>query len=111
MSMSDYQKLVDDFVQARETPYWAPLSQLAQISEELGEIGRILNHRYGDKIKKNSESPDDLESEFGDIIFALICLANSEGIDLEKALERTLHKANTRDKDRFPKKAVQGSSG
>jgi NTP pyrophosphatase (non-canonical NTP hydrolase) len=99
------QKQVDDFVQDYEKPYWSPLGLLAQLIEEVGEIARIFNHKYSDKVKKPTEKDDDLEGEIGDAFFALICLANAENIDLDRALQKTLHKSQTRDKDRFEKKA------
>ena len=104
MSLQAYQKELDDFLQGYKTPYWAPMSQLARLAEEVGELARVYNHKYGDKIKKDSEEPDDLEGELGDILFDVICMANSEGVDLDKALRKVITKAQTRDKDRFEKK-------
>lgn len=104
MNLADYQKQVDDWVQGYETPYWSPLSMLARLSEEVGELARAYNHKYGDKIKKASEEPDDIEGEMGDILFDIICMANSEGIDLDHALAKVIDKARTRDDNRFPKK-------
>lgn len=103
--LAQYQTEVDDWLQQYEVPYWAPLSQLARLIEETGELARILNHKYGDKPKKASESDDDIEGEIGDILFDLICLANSEGIDLNACIDKVMHKVQTRDKDRFPKKS------
>ncbi|HEX7633229.1 MAG TPA: nucleotide pyrophosphohydrolase [Candidatus Saccharimonadales bacterium] len=105
MSLADYQKQVDDTVAPYKTPYWSSLSQLAQLSEEVGEIARILNHQYGDKVKKPTEKDDDLEGELGDLLFALICLANDEGVDLDMAMQKVLHKITTRDAERFEKKS------
>jgi NTP pyrophosphatase (non-canonical NTP hydrolase) len=106
MSLANYQKQVDDFLKPYVVPYWSPLSQFAQLAEEVGEIGRVLNHKYGDKIKKNTEEPDNLTGELGDTLFALICLANSEGIDLDEAFEQFMHKVQTRDVDRFERKVA-----
>lgn len=103
-SLADYQKEVDDWAQTLETPYWSPMSQLARLIEEVGELARIYNHEYGDKIKKSSEQPDDLEDEMGDILFDIICMANVKNIDLENALDKVINKSKTRDKDRFKKK-------
>ena len=105
-SLRDYQKAVDDWAQTLEKPYWSPLSQLARLIEEVGELGRIYNHKYGDKVKKPTESPDDIEDEMGDILFDLICMANTEGVDLAKCLDKVLEKAQVRDKDRFKKKSA-----
>lgn len=104
-SLSEYQQEVDDFLQGYEKPYWSIWSQYARLVEEVGELGRVLNHEHGDKIKKASEAPDDLEGEMGDILFDLICLANTKGINLDNAVRKVITKAQTRDKDRFPKKA------
>ena len=104
MNLQDYQKQVDDWVQGYKVPYWSPLSMLARLSEEVGELARAYNHKYGDKIRKSDEAPDDIEGELGDILFDIICMANSEGIDLDKAISKVIHKARTRDADRFEKK-------
>ena len=104
MPLRDYQKQVDDWIQGYDPAYWPPLSQLARLTEEVGELARALNHKYGEKIKKSTEAPDDIEGELADIIFDVICLANSEGIDLDEAMQKQLHKVTTRDADRFPKK-------
>ena len=104
MTLANAQKEVDDWAQTLKQPYCQPLSQLARLSEEVGELSRVYNHKYGDKIKKPTEEPDDMEGEMGDILFDLICMANTEGIDLESALLKVLNKAKTRDKDRFEKK-------
>ena len=105
-SLADYQKEIDDWAQTLEQPYWSPLSQLARLIEEAGELARIYNHKYGDKIKKPTETPDDIEDEMGDILFDLICMANTEGISLEQCIEKALTKSKIRDKDRFKKKAA-----
>ena len=104
MSLKDHQKEVDEWAQQLKTPYWTPLSQLARMIEEVGELARIYNHKYGEKTKKSSEEPDDMEGEMGDILFDLICMANTEGIDLEQAFNKVMNKSRTRDKDRFEKK-------
>ena len=106
MSLAAYQKKIDDSLQPLAKPYWDPLSQLARIIEEVGEVSRILNDKYGDKPKKKDEVLEDLADELADIIFATICLANSEGIDLDPAMKRAIAKLHTRDKDRYKRKAV-----
>lgn len=103
--LADAQKVVDDWVQEYEKPYWEPLSIFARLTEEVGEVGRVLNHQYGDKIKKPTEAPDDLGGELADVLFALICLANAHQIDLDEAFTRTIEKSRTRDAHRFTKKA------
>ncbi len=69
----------------------------------MGEVARILNHQFGDKPKKATEELD-LEDELGDILYSVVCLANSQQISLDKALERAIYKMEVRDKDRFAKR-------
>lgn len=104
MSLRTYQKQIDDWVQGYEKPYWHPLSQFARIAEEVGEMGRLLNHLYGDKPKKETEALQELPEELADIVFAIICMANSHDIDLDDAMKKVIEKSINRDKDRFVKK-------
>lgn len=104
MSLAAYQKQIDEVLQPYAKPYWSPLSQLARLSEEVGEVARILNHQHGDKPKKPGEVHDPLEDELADIIFIIMCIANSEGLELDEAMQRAIAKVTGRDKDRFPKK-------
>ena len=101
MSVKVLQQEVDDWAQTLKTPYWAPLSLIAALVEEVGELSRIYNHRYGDKPKKPTEAPDDLEGELSDVLLNVICIANSEGIDLDHGFRKMMDKIHTRDKDRF----------
>jgi NTP pyrophosphatase (non-canonical NTP hydrolase) len=103
MPLSDYQKKVDDWAQTLKTPYWSPLSLLARLTEEVGELARVYNHKYGEKIKKPTEEADDMEGEMGDILFDLICMANVEGIDLDHAFQKVMDKSVMRDANRFEK--------
>lgn len=103
-SLADIQKRIDAILQGYEKPYWHPLSNVARLSEEVGEVARIINHKYGDKPKKDSESADDLEDELADVLWTVICLANQEGINLDTGIERAIDKLLVRDKDRFAKK-------
>ena len=105
MSLADYQKQIDKTLQNYEKPYWHPLSQLARMSEEVGEVARILNHKFGDKPKKVGEVHEDLADELADVLYTVICLANSQGIELDEPLKKAIAKLETRDKDRFKKKA------
>ena len=94
------QKAVDDWI-ARNGGYWPPLSNLARLVEEVGELSRELNHRHGHKPKKNNEPGQDLSLELADVLFVLIALANEQGIDLDDALRRTLAKYAARDATRW----------
>jgi NTP pyrophosphatase (non-canonical NTP hydrolase) len=102
--MDKYQKAIDEWVQGYAEPYWPPLSIFARVAEEVGEVGRILNHIYGSKPKKVTEAEQDLGEEIADVMFALICLANSHKINLDTELEKVIQKSRNRDKDRFTKK-------
>ena len=104
MSLKHYQQSVDSSVQKYEKPYWDPLSNLARLTEETGEVARLLNHQYGDKPKKPNETDQELGEELADVIYTVICIANSQGIELDEYLERAIAKLETRDKDRFKKK-------
>ncbi len=105
MPLSDYQKQIDTDVQQYEKPYWEALSILARLSEEVGEVARILNHQYGDKPKKPGEQHEDLGDELADVIYAVLCLANREGVDMDEPMQRAMDKLLTRDKDRFTRKS------
>jgi NTP pyrophosphatase (non-canonical NTP hydrolase) len=105
MSLRDYQKQIDDMLQQYEKPYWHPLSQFARMTEEVGEVSRILNHQYGDKPKKPTEEHDDLADELADVIYTVLCLANSQGIELDEPMQRVIAKLETRDAGRFRKKS------
>ncbi|MDQ3123395.1 MAG: nucleotide pyrophosphohydrolase [bacterium] len=104
-SLFAVQKKIDDILQDYEKPYWDPLSNVAHLAEEVGEVARIINHRYGDKPKKANEKEDDLEDELADLLWSLICIANQEGVNLDKGIQRAIDKLLIRDKDRFKKKS------
>jgi len=95
---------VDDVLQDYEKPYWSPLSQLARLAEEVGEVSRIINANFGDKPNKPTDKEDDLGEELSDIIWGVACMANSQGIDLEPHMQAQFNKLTVRDKDRFAKK-------
>lgn len=104
MSFSDVQKEVDEWISQFEEGYWQPLSMLARVSEEVGELAREINHRYGQKQKKNSESASELDVEIADVMFVLIALANSLDIDLDEAFRRMMEKYRSRDSDRWTRR-------
>jgi NTP pyrophosphatase (non-canonical NTP hydrolase) len=96
-----YQTEVDEWVQAVGGGYWSPHTNLARIAEEVGELARLINHAYGPKPKKPEEAAQELGEELADLVFAVICLANSEGIDLGESLDGVLAKVWDRDRDRY----------
>ncbi|EKD53577.1 MAG: MazG nucleotide pyrophosphohydrolase [uncultured bacterium] len=102
--MKDFQKQVDDWVSRYKIGYFKPLEILARLTEEVGELARELNHRFGPKKKKSSEETQEVGDEMADIIFTLICLANSQNIDLDRHFKRVMDKYNDRDENRWEKK-------
>ncbi len=100
-TLADLQKRVDAWISQFEEGYWPPLSMLARLTEEVGELARELNHSYGHKPKKATEAPGEIALEVADIIFVLVCLCNSLGIDLGQAFERVMEKYDRRDGDRW----------
>lgn len=102
--MKRHQQDIDTWAKTLKEPYWPPLSQFARVAEEVGELGRLLNHIYGSKPKKPTEARQELGEEIADIIFALMCLANSHNIDLDREMDKVLRKAKVRDAGRFAKK-------
>jgi len=103
LTLRQAQRLVDDWMQEGGWQYWHPLSQLARMTEELGELARLVNHLYGEKPKKVDEPQQELALEMADILYTMICLANSQGIDIQASLEQVLRKYATRDADRYGK--------
>lgn len=101
MEISEAQASVDAYISQFAEGYWAPLSNLARLMEEVGELSREMNHRFGQKPKKASEPEQDLALELADIMFVLIAIANQQGIDLDTAFQQVLAKYNVRDRDRW----------
>ena len=100
-TMQEFQQDIDDWIQTAGGGYWPPHANLARIAEEVGELARLINHLYGPKPKKASEARQELGEELADIVFAVICMANSEGIDLGESLGGVLAKVWERDHDRY----------
>ena len=103
-TLSDLQHRVDEWVSQFEEGYFHPLTNLARLTEEVGELAREVNHRFGEKTKKREEPEGDLAMEMADILFVLVCMANREGIDLQEAFDRMMKKVETRDDSRWTKK-------
>ena len=104
MSLRDAQQRVDAWISRYEEGYFHPLTNLARLAEEVGELAREVNHRYGQKTKKPEEPEGDLGMEMADIVFVLICMANREEIDLDDAFERMMRKVEARDEQRWTRK-------
>ena len=105
LTLKQAQKIVDDWISQFEEGYWPPLSMLASLVEEVGELAREINHREKIKKKKPSEPKRDIGLEMADILFSLICLANRYKIDLETKFKEVMEKYSNRDFTRWtPKK-------
>ena len=104
MTLRDSQARVDAWIAQFEEGYFHPLTNLARLTEEVGELAREINHRFGQKTTKREEPEGDLAMEMADILFVLICIANREGIDLQEAFDRMMAKVEGRDAGRWTKK-------
>ncbi len=100
-TMQEMQQEVDTYIGQFKEGYFSPLAMMARMTEELGELAREVNHYYGEKPKKSTEKEQTIEEELGDILFVLLCFANSLDISMEKAFDMVMNKFNTRDKDRW----------
>ncbi|WP_373229687.1 nucleotide pyrophosphohydrolase [Cohnella sp.] len=103
-TLADIQRDVDAYISQFKEGYFSPLSMLARMSEEVGELAREVNHQFGEKPKKKDEADNSIEMELGDILFIVNCFANSLGIDMTEAHRKVMHKFNTRDASRWTKK-------
>ena len=101
MTITEAQQAVDAYVSQFKEGYWPPLSNLARLIEEVGELARELNHRYGHKPKKPGEPEQDIGMELADIMFVLIAIANEQKIDLQASFDAVLDKYQVRDRDRW----------
>ncbi len=95
------QARVDAWISRFEEGYFHPLTNMARLSEEVGELAREVNHRFGQKTRKAEEPPGDMAMEMADILFVLFCMANREGIDLDQAFNRMMEKVERRDTTRW----------
>lgn len=100
MQIAEAQKKVDRWIQEVGVRYFNELTNMAMLTEEVGEVARIIARRYGEQSEKASDRDKDLGDELADVLFVLICLANQTGVNLEEALERNLAKKTSRDADR-----------
>ncbi|MFK7953277.1 MAG: nucleotide pyrophosphohydrolase [Ekhidna sp.] len=100
MTIEEAQKVVDDWIKTKGVRYFNELTNMAMLTEEVGELARIMARTYGEQSFKESDKNRDLGDEMADVLWVLICLANQTGIDLTKALEKNLEKKNVRDSTR-----------
>jgi NTP pyrophosphatase (non-canonical NTP hydrolase) len=104
VAFRDAQTTVDRWIGQYKEGYFPPLTNLARLAEEVGELARELNHRFGEKTKKKDEPEGSLAMELADILFVVICIANSQGIDLDEAFAGVMAKVSVRDADRWTRK-------
>jgi NTP pyrophosphatase (non-canonical NTP hydrolase) len=100
MTIQDAQEQVDTWINSTGVRYFNELTNMAMLTEEVGEVARIIARRFGEQSEKESDKDHDLGDELADVMWVLMCLANQTGVDLTKAFQKNLEKKNTRDKDR-----------
>lgn len=94
------QQEVDEWIRTTGVRYFDPLTNMAMLTEEVGEVARILARRYGEQSEKESDKAKDLGTELSDVLFVVLCLANQTGTDLEQAWQRRMAEKTARDRDR-----------
>ncbi len=99
MEIRELQQRVDEWIRTYGVRYFSELTNMAVLTEEVGELARVMARRYGDQYFKVGEK-DDLADEMADVLWVLTCLANQTGVDLEQAMERNFQKKTERDKER-----------
>ena len=100
LTLSEAQKRVHDWITTVGVRYFSELTNMAILTEEVGEMARIMARTYGDQSFKDTDKQKNLADEMADVLWVLICLANQTGVDLTEAFENNLRKKNTRDADR-----------
>ena len=100
MTIEEAQKMVDEWISSTGVRYFNELTNMAMLTEEVGEVARIIARRYGEQSEKESDKGKDLGDEMADVLFVLLCLANQTGVDLTEALRKNLEKKTARDASR-----------
>jgi len=100
MTIKEAQLEVDQWIKSTGVRYFNELTNLAILTEEVGELARIMARKYGEQSFKENETDSDLADELADVLWVTICLANQTGVDLTEALRKNIDKKTTRDKDR-----------
>jgi NTP pyrophosphatase (non-canonical NTP hydrolase) len=100
MTLQEAQQQVDQWIKVHGVRYFNELTNMAMLTEEVGEVARIMARRYGEQSEKESDKNKDLGDEMADVLWVLICLANQTGVDLTTAFQRNLEKKTERDKNR-----------
>lgn len=100
MTLEEAQKQVDAWIKTTGVRYFSELTNMAMLTEEVGEVARVIARRYGEQSEKDSDKKYELGDELADVLWVVICLANQTGVDLTEAFRKNLEKKNERDKDR-----------
>jgi NTP pyrophosphatase (non-canonical NTP hydrolase) len=100
MTINQAQQTVDNWIKTNGVRYFNELTNMAMLTEEVGEVARIIARKYGEQSFKESEKNMDLGDELADVLFVVICLANQTGVDLTEALQKNLDKKTNRDNNR-----------
>ncbi len=107
LTVRDMQMQVDRWIQEIGKAYFPPLANMAILTEEVGELARVIVRCYGPQIAKKSDLERNLEEELADVLWVVVCLANQTGVDLTEAFRKTLQKKTERDKNRFNNLTIQ----
>ena len=100
MTLQESQLQVDQWIKSHGVRYFSELTNMAMLTEEVGEVARIMARRYGEQSEIESDKNKDLGDEMADVLWVLICLANQTGVNLTEAFQRNLEKKTLRDHDR-----------
>lgn len=100
MELQKAQEIVDHWIKEHGVRYFDELTNMAQLTEEVGEVARIIARRYGEQSEKESDKAKDLGEELADVIFVVLCLANQTGVDLQQAFDKKMKIKSERDHDR-----------
>jgi len=100
MTIEEAQKKVDDWIKTVGVRYFSELTNMAILTEEVGEVARLMSRQYGDQSFKDSDKNKELADELADVLWVVICIANQTGVDLTEALQKNFEKKNIRDADR-----------
>lgn len=100
MTIKEVQIIVDDWIKTVGIRYFSELTNMAILTEEVGEVARLMSRQYGDQSFKETDKNKELADELADVLWVLICIANQTGVDLTEALQKNFEKKNIRDADR-----------
>lgn len=107
MTVKEMQQEVDQWIQDIGKGYFPPLANMAILTEEVGELARVIVRKYGPQVAKKSDLDRNLEEELADVLWVVTCLANQTGVDLTEAFRKTLQKKTERDRNRFQQSTIK----